>query len=66
MSEAEQRLWRSLVDASPAGFLNAGAQQILRRLIALIGVAERHEARLRRIAAGKGGLTPRSARRCSR
>jgi hypothetical protein len=56
LSASEQQAWRAIVDAAPGGFINGAGQIILRRAVAEIVVAERHEERLRRIAEGGGDL----------
>jgi hypothetical protein len=50
LAAAEQTAWRSIVDAMPDGWADGAAQLVLRRIVAQIAVAERHEERLRRIA----------------
>jgi hypothetical protein len=47
----ERRIWRDVVDALPAGWLDPAAQLILRRLVAQCAIAERREQRMREIRA---------------
>jgi hypothetical protein len=56
LAAAESAAWRAIVDASPDGWLDGAGQLILRRIVAEIAVAERHEERLRRIAESGGDL----------
>ena len=43
----EQQIWRDVVDALPAHWLDLAGQLILRRLVAQAAISERREARLR-------------------
>ena len=56
LTQAESRAWRAIVDSSPDRWLDPAGQLILRRVVAEIAVAERHEERLRRIAETGGDL----------
>jgi hypothetical protein len=56
LTQAESRAWRAIVDSSPDRWLDPAGQLILRRVVAEIAVAERHEERLRRIAEAGGDL----------
>jgi hypothetical protein len=56
MTQAEQKSWRAIVDASPDGFLDGAAQLLLRQVVAEIAVADRHAERLRRMAASRQGV----------
>jgi hypothetical protein len=47
----ERRIWRDVVDALPAHWLDLAGQLILRRLVAQAAIAERREARLRQLRA---------------
>jgi hypothetical protein len=49
LAQAEQSAWRAIVDSSPDRWLDPAAQLVLRRIVAEIAIAERHEERLRRI-----------------
>jgi hypothetical protein len=51
LDAAEARIWRSVVDAAPGGFLDSDAQLILRQVVCQIAVADRHAERLRALAA---------------
>lgn len=50
LDAAEAKAWRSIVDASPDGFLDGAAQLILRQVVAQVAVADRHAERLRALA----------------
>jgi hypothetical protein len=50
LSEAEQRHWRVIVDASPLGFLSGAAQLILRSVVAQISFADRLAQQMRELA----------------
>jgi hypothetical protein len=56
LTQTESRAWRDIVDASPDGFIDGAGQLILRRVVAQIATAERHEQRLRQIAEAGGPL----------
>jgi hypothetical protein len=56
LTQAEQRAWRAIVDASPDRFIDGAGQLILRRVVAQIALAERHEQRLANIARAGGDL----------
>jgi hypothetical protein len=56
LTQAESRAWRTIVDSSPDGFIDGAGQLLLKRIVAQIAVAERHEERLRRIAEAGGDL----------
>jgi hypothetical protein len=56
LSRSEQAIWRAIVDSSPDRFIDGAGQLVLRRVIAQLTIAERHEERLRRIAAAGGDL----------
>ena len=47
----ERRIWRDVVDALPAHWLDPAGQLILRRLVAQAAIAERRERRLRALRA---------------
>ena len=47
----EQQIWRDVVDALPAHWLDAAGQLILRRLIAQAAISDRREVRLRQLRA---------------
>src|SRR5262245_14301333 len=47
----EQQIWRDIVDALPANWLDLAGQLILRRLVAQGAIAERRERRLRQLRA---------------
>ena len=47
----EQQIWRDVVDALPAHWLDLAGQLILRRLVAQAAISERREARLRQMRA---------------
>jgi hypothetical protein len=47
----EQQIWRDVVDALPAHWLDLAGQLILRRLVAQAAISERREARLRQLRA---------------
>jgi hypothetical protein len=46
----ERRAWRDIVDALPDRWLDPAGQLVLRRTVSQIAIAERLEARLRRVA----------------
>jgi hypothetical protein len=56
LTQAEQKAWRAIVDASPDGFLDGAAQLLLRQVVAEIAVADRHAERLRRMAVSRHGV----------
>jgi hypothetical protein len=56
LTQAEQSAWRAIVDSAPGGWLDPTAQLVLQRVVAQIGIAARHEERLRRIAEAGGDL----------
>ena len=47
----ERQIWRDVVDALPAHWLDLAGQLILRRLVAQAAISERREARLRQLRA---------------
>jgi hypothetical protein len=51
LDSLEKRIWRNVVDALPAHWLDPAGQIILRRLVAQAAIAERGEARLRQLRA---------------
>lgn len=51
LDSLEQRIWRDVVDALPAHWLDLAGQIILRRLVAQAAISERREARLRQLRA---------------
>jgi hypothetical protein len=51
LDSLEKRIWRNVVDALPAHWLDPAGQIILRRLVAQAAIAERREARLRQLRA---------------
>lgn len=51
LDSLEQRIWRDVVDALPAHWLDPAGQLILRRLVAQAAISERREARLRQLRA---------------
>src|SRR5262245_61489114 len=51
LDSLEQRVWRDVVDALPAHWLDLAGQLILRRLVAQAAISERREARLRELRA---------------
>ena len=51
LDRLERRIWRDVVDALPAHWLDPAAQLVLRRLVAQAAIAERREARLRQLRA---------------
>jgi hypothetical protein len=51
LDSLEKRIWRNVVDALPAYWLDPAGQIILRRLVAQAAIAERREARLRQLRA---------------
>jgi hypothetical protein len=50
LDSIESRAWNDVIDALPAQWLDPAAQLILRRTAAQVAVAERLEARLRKLA----------------
>src|SRR5262245_5365453 len=51
LDNLEQRVWREVVAALPAHWIDPAGQLILRRLVAQAAISERHEARLRQLRA---------------
>jgi hypothetical protein len=51
LDRLERRIWRDVVDALPAHWLDPAGQLVLRRLVAQAAIAERREARLRQLRA---------------
>ena len=51
LDRRERRVWRAVVGALPAHWLDPAGQQVLRRLVAQAVIAERREARLRELRA---------------
>jgi hypothetical protein len=51
LDSLEQRIWRDVVAALPAHWLDLAGQLVLRRLVAQAAISERREARLRRLRA---------------
>jgi len=47
----EKQIWRDVVDALPAHWLDLAGQLILRRLVAQAAISERREARMRQLRA---------------
>ena len=47
LDELEKRIWRDVVDALPAYWVDPAGRQVLRRLVAQAAIAERQEAGLR-------------------
>jgi hypothetical protein len=47
----EQRVWREVIAALPAHWVDPAGQLVLRRLVAQVAVSERWEARLRQLRA---------------
>ena len=47
----EKQIWRDVVDALPAHWLDPAGQLILRRLVAQAAISERREVRLRQLRA---------------
>jgi hypothetical protein len=56
LTRAEQAAWRAVVDSSPERWLDPAAQQLLRRLVVQLGLAERFEQRLRQVVAAGGPI----------
>jgi hypothetical protein len=52
LDDLEQAIWREVVDALPPYWIDGSGQLVLRRLVAQAAIAERVEARLRRLRAG--------------
>jgi hypothetical protein len=63
LTRSEQAAWRAIVDSSPERWLDPAAQQLLRRLVVQVGLAERFEQRLRRVAAAGGPIEAEIERR---
>jgi hypothetical protein len=56
LDKDEKRIWKSIVDALPAYWIDSSAQQILRRMVCLTVNLERWEGQLRELrAAGAAG-----------
>jgi hypothetical protein len=56
LDQQERRIWKSIVDALPAHWIDPAGQQVLRRAVSLAANLERWEARLRELrASGAGG-----------
>jgi hypothetical protein len=53
----EQAIWTEVVDALPPYWIDGAGQLILRRLVSQSAIAERVEARLRRLRAGDQDAT---------
>ena len=51
LDSLEKQIWRDVVDALPAHWLDLAGQLILRRLVAQAAISERREARLRQLRA---------------
>jgi hypothetical protein len=51
LDRRERRIWRAVISALPAHWLDPAGQQVLRRLVAQAVIAERREARLRELRA---------------
>ena len=51
LDAAEARIWRSVVDAAPGGFLHSIAQLILRQVVCQRAVSDRHVEKLRALVA---------------
>ena len=51
LDSLERRIWRDVIDALPAHWLDLAGQLILRRLVAQAAISERREARLRQLRA---------------
>jgi hypothetical protein len=51
LDKLERRIWKAVVDALPAHWLDPAGQLVLRRLVAQAAIAERREARLRELRA---------------
>lgn len=51
LDSLEKHIWRDVVDALPAHWLDFASQLILRRLVAQAAISERREARLRQLRA---------------
>jgi hypothetical protein len=50
LDQTEARAWNDIVDAMPGQWVDLAAQLVLRRLVCQIAIAERLEARLRKLA----------------
>jgi hypothetical protein len=57
LDDLEQAIWREVVDALPPYWIDGAGQLVLRRLVAQSAIAERSEARLRRLRAGDQDAT---------
>jgi hypothetical protein len=51
LDKLERRIWREVVDAMPAHWIDPAGEVVLRRLVAQAAIAERREARLRQLRA---------------
>ena len=51
LDELEQSIWRAVVDALPAHWVDRAGEIVLRRLVAQAAVAQQREARLRELRA---------------
>ena len=51
LDSLEKQIWRDVVDALPAHWLDPAGQLILRRLVAQAAISERREVRLRQLRA---------------
>ena len=51
LDELEQSIWRAVIDALPAHWVDKAGEIVLRRLVAQAAVAERRELRLRGLRA---------------
>jgi hypothetical protein len=51
LDSLEKQIWRDVVDALPAHWLDLAGQIILRRLVAQAAISERREVRLRQLRA---------------
>jgi hypothetical protein len=49
LSPDEARAWRDVVDSAPSFWLDSAAQLLLRRLVLQCAIAQRKEARMRRL-----------------
>jgi hypothetical protein len=57
LDDLEQAIWREVVDALPQFWVDGAGALVLRRLVAQAAIAERCEARLRRLRAGDQDAT---------
>jgi hypothetical protein len=56
LDKDEKRIWRSIIDALPAHWIDSSAQQVLRRVVCLTASLEQWEVQLRELrAAGAAG-----------